>query len=561
MSHKILPHFTLLILSVVTSVQPSSTFRSQTSQTIISQTTCGDVTGVVSTIGTTSPSVFEFHNVPYAKPPVGALRFAAPRLHNAKNPWVGPVDATEERVVKCVQGGVGEAASGTEDCLVMTIRSTDLRVPKPVVVWVHGGGLTIGYCCLKGYSFDTKLTQMLDVVTVNINFRLGFLGFHSIKELWDTEGGVVANNGIRDIIAALQWIQENIVSFGGDPTSVTIMGHSAGATASLALISSPLALNLFHRVIALSPAPEMRLNFKKGSKYQSKIYKVLQGTGCEMADNKKRCLQDLPAGYFTIHDEHFNPSGKLRPNPFMAYFDFPGRHGEELVCAGLIMTDPYVVTQAPKHLAESGSTPLNKVKVILSNTLHENSVLSFFHQTNIQTDYASLNDTLEHVIPGVTSRPVEDVMSLIYEEYSSLSPQLMWDTLTTDMRSTCPTNDVAEAMARSSNHDIYRLFITFTTPNMPAFHGLEVESVFGYHFIGNNIPANGKMRRFRRVLVDLIRNFAEDGSLPEGVGTFPSSTMIIDSSDNMVNISTSKPRETICEKLRDLGLLEYGWQN
>ena len=96
----------------------------------------------------------------------------------------------------------------------------------------------------------------MDAVTVNINFRLGFLGFHSIEELWDREKGVVANNGIRDIITALRWVNDNIASFGGDPNSVTLLGHSAGATAALAVVSSPLAVNLFHRVIALSPAPE-----------------------------------------------------------------------------------------------------------------------------------------------------------------------------------------------------------------------------------------------------------------------------------------------------------------
>ncbi len=77
--------------------------------------------------------------------------------------------------------------------------------------------------------------------------RLGFLGFSSVEELWDADNGVYANNGIRDMVVAIDWIQDNIMYFGGDPDSVTVIGESGGATAVLALASSPLANNKFHR--------------------------------------------------------------------------------------------------------------------------------------------------------------------------------------------------------------------------------------------------------------------------------------------------------------------------
>ena len=90
-------------------------------------------------------------------------------------------------------------------------------------------------------STDVSLTESLGVVTVNVNYRLGFLGFHAIRELWEegdeekeqSEDRVIANNGIRDMIIALRWIRENIALFGGDPDRVTIMGESAGGTAVL----------------------------------------------------------------------------------------------------------------------------------------------------------------------------------------------------------------------------------------------------------------------------------------------------------------------------------------
>ena len=551
----------LIASSVFLTVSPIKQTSQQLTPQVI-RTSCGEVTGRASRTPSET-NMFEFHNIPYATPPVGARRFAAPRLYNKHNLWKGPVDATEERVVECVQGGYTQAASGSEDCLVMSIRTTNVTVSKPVVVWLHGGGLFKNFCCLKGYSFDSHLTEIMDAVTVNINFRLGFLGFHSIEELWDREKGVVANNGIRDIITALRWVNDNIGSFGGDPNSVTLLGHSAGATAALAVVSSPLAVNLFHRVIALSPAPETRFSYVSGSRYQKSVYNVIRETGCEKAANKRQCLQNLPAEALTMHDHKFNPSGRLSRNHFLAYFDFPTRYGKEPVCAGLIVTDPFVVTQAPKNLAVTnfGSLMRSKVQIILSNTIHENSYISFIHPINTFTDYTILNKTLEDLIPNVTARPVTEVMDEIYGEYSSLPPQLIWDTLTTDMRSTCPTNEVGAAMALSQHHDVRRLFFTYTPPFMPAFHGLEVEALFGYHFMGPYIPESVKVWQFRQVVVDLIKSFVRDGSVSFGWGTFPSSSMTIDNSESMVNISTAKPSEKWCEKLRDLEFLKYGWQN
>jgi carboxylesterase type B len=192
-----------------------------------------------------------------------------------------------------------QKSGGTEDCLVLTIRTADVSASRPVIVWIHGGGMTTGYCCQVGYSFDSDRTMELDAVTVNVNYRLGILGFNSIEELW--EEGVYANNGIRDLITALEWIQDNIAGFGGDPNSVTIIGESGGATAVLGIVSSPLAVDKFHRAVSLSPAPEMRFNYTEGNELQQSLYGINTGLNCTQANiaDRKACLMEVPAEQFS----------------------------------------------------------------------------------------------------------------------------------------------------------------------------------------------------------------------------------------------------------------------
>ena len=115
--------------------------------------------------------------------------------------------ATDNTTVKCIQASNGQ---GTEDCLVLSVRTSDLSASRPVIFFIHSGSLAVGYGASPGSSFDSETTHRVDAVTVNINYRLGFLGFSSVEELWDVDAGLYANNGIRDQIAALDWVQDNI---------------------------------------------------------------------------------------------------------------------------------------------------------------------------------------------------------------------------------------------------------------------------------------------------------------------------------------------------------------
>ncbi|XP_063220696.1 esterase E4-like isoform X2 [Bacillus rossius redtenbacheri] len=188
---------------------------------------------------------YSFQGVPYARPPVGDLRFQAPREAQS---WRGVRDATVEGSI-CPQYDNGPIR-GSEDCLFINVYTPKLPRARragllPVMVWVHGGGHTYGSGNSINYGPDFLVRK--NVVLVTLNYRLGVLGFLGV-----TSSLVSKNNGFKDQVAALKWVQTNIAQFGGDKARVTIFGQSSGAASVDYLMLSPAAKGLFHGVIAHS---------------------------------------------------------------------------------------------------------------------------------------------------------------------------------------------------------------------------------------------------------------------------------------------------------------------
>ena len=201
-------------------------------------------------------SIVVYRGIPYAAPPVGDLRWRPPA---PATPWTGVLEAFEFGPVAPQTpntfGGVAEDANMSEDCLYLNIwTGAESEEDKlPVMVWIHGGGFTIGAGSLSRYD-GTKLADA-GVVLVTINYRLNVFG--SLAHRWLTEeSGVHAsgNYSLMDQIAALKWVKRNIEGFGGDPENVTIFGESAGGRSVSLLIASPQSEGLIHRAIAHSGA-------------------------------------------------------------------------------------------------------------------------------------------------------------------------------------------------------------------------------------------------------------------------------------------------------------------
>ncbi len=194
--------------------------------------------------GLTEDGISVYKGIPYAKPPVGDLRFAPPQ---DVTPWTEVLDCTELGSI-AVQDTASEGVTMSEDCLTLNIWTPDADKEEklPVYVWIHGGGFAQGY----GGEADYEGTNFAKegIVTVSINYRLNALGFFASQETYD-KYGTTGNWGILDQIKALEWIQENIGAFGGDNQNITIGGESAGSYSVSALITSPLAKGLFRRAI------------------------------------------------------------------------------------------------------------------------------------------------------------------------------------------------------------------------------------------------------------------------------------------------------------------------
>ena len=211
--------------------------------------------------------VLAFRGVPYARPPVGDLRWRAPQPPAS---WEGIRPATDYGAT-CAQPDSAmlwfPLVNPSEDCLTLNVWTPELRPakPLPVMVWIHGGGFSQGSGNLPQLN-GTAIPRQ-GVVMVTINYRLAMFGFLAHPDM--VAGGETAGNyGLLDAVAALQWVQRNIAAFGGDPARVTIFGESAGADMVNYLMVSPAAQGLFAQAISQSSsvgmAPIPRLEERVG---------------------------------------------------------------------------------------------------------------------------------------------------------------------------------------------------------------------------------------------------------------------------------------------------------
>lgn len=204
--------------------------------------------------GSTVDGVTSWKGIPFAAPPLGALRWRAPQPA-AKWQGVRPATAYGH---DCMQKPFPSDAAplGTtpaEDCLVLNVWKPDnAKRPLPVIVWIYGGGFLNGGASPPTYSGAPLARQ--GVMFVSFNYRLGRFGTFAHPELTaqDPDKGLLGNYGYMDQIAALRWVQRNIAAFGGDPRNVTIVGESAGGMSVNTMVTSPLTKGLFTRAVVMS---------------------------------------------------------------------------------------------------------------------------------------------------------------------------------------------------------------------------------------------------------------------------------------------------------------------
>ena len=205
--------------------------------------------------------VQQFWNLQYGAPTSGIRRFQPPQAPAA---WTGVQDHFQVGTRCFQQPGAGEPAPvvlamnrlepESEDCLRLNVFTpgTDNKA-RPVMVWMHGGGFTSGSGNYLIYD-GTYLAKKEDVVVVSVTHRINIFGFLHLADLGGEQWAGATNAGMQDLVAALQWVKDNIAQFGGDPDRVTIFGQSGGGSKTTTLMAMPAAKGLFHRAIAQSGA-------------------------------------------------------------------------------------------------------------------------------------------------------------------------------------------------------------------------------------------------------------------------------------------------------------------
>lgn len=414
-----------------------------------------------------------YGGIPYAAPPVGDLRWRAPQPAEA---WEGVRDATGFGA-SCPQlivgeGGFREAISnalGTpapeeveltydEDCLYLNVftPTTASDAKLPVLFWVHGGAHRFGT------STNTPGEELAsrDVVLVSINYRLGPLGFMSHPEL--TAEGCRGNQGLLDTVSALQWVNRNITTFGGDPANVTVFGESAGGHSTCAMFTSPLTKGLMHRAIAQSGvgAHATQLLDSAGAVPMSAhdtgemLGEVL---GCEKGAGQLAAMRDVSI------DDIINKT---------ATFPMPG-----------VIIDGYCQPKNPLTIIREGEH--NNVPLMIGSNAFEGSALywgSPMAQMALCPDIDSYVAEFERVFEEDFDTALKLYPAANVDEMIHSSKEMCGDSLFC-----APTRAVAQALADQGD-DCYPYFFTQTPKGdsegaLGAFHAMELGYVFGADFL------------------------------------------------------------------------------
>ncbi|MFV0495043.1 carboxylesterase/lipase family protein [Mycobacterium sp.] len=244
-------------------------------------------TGIVE--GFTRDGVNRWRSIPYARPPVGPLRYRAPQ---PAQPWPGVRHchgfancAPQQR--RYTMLGIGKYQPMSEDCLTLNVVApTGLEAgagdPLPVMVFIHGGGYILGSSATPIY--DGAALARRGCVYVSVNYRLGALGCLDLSSLSTPDVTIDGNLFLRDLVLALHWVQDNIANFGGDPDNVTIFGESAGAHIAATLLAVPAAEGLFHRAISESPAAGMTRPQEVAAEFAGRFADLLGARRADAAD-------------------------------------------------------------------------------------------------------------------------------------------------------------------------------------------------------------------------------------------------------------------------------------
>jgi len=390
-----------------------------------------------------------FLGIPYALPPTGERRLAAPVAAAA---WTEPLRATipPSACPQLASPDPAGLASSNEDCLYLNVwRSTPASGVtsrgKPVMVWIHGGGFVEGYGAAKQYD-ATHLASSADAIVVTVNYRVGALGFLAAPDLDDADARHVSGNyGLLDLQMALRWVARNVSAFGGDPGNVTAMGESAGANAVLGLLASPGSEGLFHRAIVQSAtdgAHTLPLKQAERERYAGALDEI----GCGTA-NTVACLR------------------AARPDAFLRMTARP-----TMVQDGLVLPlDPFEAFQQGHFI---------KVPVLIGTNAKENYLFTARVESDVLKRTMVPGDIAGLLRSGFGDKA--DAVSAQYRPEAYVTASALIGSALTDRRFSCMANLARTALAAHVPVYGYQLDIADPAQQQPLVPGSDLPNL-SYH--------------------------------------------------------------------------------
>ena len=415
-----------------------------------------------------------FKGVPFAAAPENVRRWLPPEK---PLPWTGVRDGRRFGAVAPQNSVTNQALAAmkidqqqSEDCLNLNLWTPALdRARRPVMVWIHGGGFTIGGGSQEIYN-GSVLAKRGDVVVVTINYRLGPLGFLRLNDVTNGRIPSSGNEGLLDQLAALQWVRDNIAEFGGDPDNVTIFGESAGGMSVGALLAMPSARGLFHKAIPQSGSCDTVSSIARANRTAERVLSKLSVSAGDADAIRAIPVAQLLTGVF-------GADGKT-----------PDR---ELGMAYQPVMDGTVI---PRELIEMvGQGSAAGVAVMVGSNLEEWKLFSAMDPSAQRLDKAGL-------VARMSKRMTADFASSIIASYerartsagASITPPELFSAIETDRVFRMPGVRLAEIHGRSERR-AYNYLFTWRSPAMRgalgSCHALELGFVFGTNHLAG-------MRRF-----------------------------------------------------------------
>ena len=465
--------------------------------------------------------VLAFYGIPFARPPVGQLRFKHPQ---PIDPWHGTILNATQKPNSCWQSLDTSDFEGakvwnpntplSEDCLYLNVwvpvtkhRSNREPDKKPVMVWIFGGGFVAGTSTLDVY--DAKyIAAENDIIVVSMQYRVGSLGFLAMfhKE-------APGNAGLFDQLMALNWVRDNIRFFGGKSDEVTLFGESAGAVSVGMHLLSPMSHTLFQRAILQSAGPQASWAVLPDQEAKNRSVTLAKLLGCEQkeASDLIECLRTIPAELFPMQEYDTIHYGVVR-FPFVP------------------VVDGAFLTETPLKAMHNGH--YKKCPILLGNTLNEASYwLHYYDKTIFSLHSESLishnqfglliDDFFDFhpYYPRHLNSFGKEAILFQYTNWQNPDDQRMnryqLDMAIGDFNFICPTVDFALEYAKAGMDVYYYVFKHrasnhYWAPWMGVLHGDEINFVFGEPLDGTKGYTH-KEQVFTRKVMKYWTNFAKSG--------------------------------------------------